>query len=202
MTAADLFAYLVLLTTMTLAPGPLLAMTIARTLGRDVSGAVSFGFGVAIGNVVLIAAIWAGFGVWMASMPSFMDYAKFLGVAYLMYVAYDLWFKACDMESGSDKRSGGRGAAIAGMLSCFVSPHYMMLYMLLLPRLVDLSAVSNSLFSFLTVLTFAVLALCYGAVIYLADRCRSILVNPSKAQILNRVLAFVVAGCGVWMVGA
>ncbi len=202
MTTADLFAYLVLLTTMTLAPGPLLAMTIARTLGRDVSGAASFGLGVAVGNVVLIGAIWAGFGAWMSSMPTFMDYAKYLGVAYLMWVALELWFKSCEMEGVANKGSNGRGAAIAGMFSCFISPHYMMLYMLLLPRLIDLNAASTATVGGLTVVTFAVLAMCYAAVIFLADRCRAFLVNPTKAQMLNRALSFVVAGCGVWMVGA
>lgn len=202
MTTPDIFTYLVLLISMTLAPGPLMAVTIARTLGKDVSGAVAFGVGIAIGNVMIILGVRAGFGVWLSSMPDLLEYAKFLGLAYLMWIAYDMWFNTCEMDGQPAKRTGGRGAAIAGLCSCFVSPHYILLYLLILPRLFDIGTVSGGVFGALTVLTFAALALTFGSVIFMADRFRAWLVNPSKTQALNRGLAFVVAGCGLWMVVA
>lgn len=199
MNTADLFTYLVLLISMTLAPGPLIAVTIARTLGKDVWGALSFGVGIAVGNVIIILCVRAGLGVWLDTVPGLLEYAKYLGLAYLMWIAYEMWFKTSDMAEGG-KRSGDRGAMIAGMCSCFVSPHYILLYLLILPRMFDLSTVSVPVFSALAVMTFAALGVTYGGVIFMADRFRVWMVNPSKTRILNRTLATVIAGCGVWMV--
>lgn len=200
MTPADITSYLFFLITMTLAPGPLMAVTVARSLNRDTKGALAFVLGIAIGNVFIITFVRAGLGIWLNSMPQLFDFAKILALVYIAWIAYQMWICAdTGLSNGTTGKSGLFSAATAGYFACFVSPHYLLFYLLILPGLFDVAALNLTSFTLLTSLTFLTLLCTFGFVIFMAVAFRTKLISPKNTMAFNRCLSMVVASSGVWM---
>ncbi|MGL6211168.1 MAG: LysE family transporter, partial [Paracoccaceae bacterium] len=84
---STLLPYFVALTALAAAPGPLMAMLVARALGRDSGGAAAFAAGLCAGDVLAMCAVAVGVGVWAQDRPELLSVVKYLGVAYLLWVA-------------------------------------------------------------------------------------------------------------------
>lgn len=54
MQTAELIAYISMLLSMTIAPGPCMAVLVARTLMKDVKGALAFNLGVALAQLAFL----------------------------------------------------------------------------------------------------------------------------------------------------
>jgi len=203
MNTADLITYLAILVSMTIAPGPLMAVIIARTLGRDIIGAAALTLGIATGNVLIVVLVREGLALYINEMPGLFDAAKVLALIYLMWVARDMWFsREVAVSEDGKSRTGAASSFVAGIGTCLVSPHYLLFYMLILPRLMDVAAVSNAAFGMLVLATFGALLLTFGLVIALTDQLRARTVSAAGSMVLNRVLATVIASSGVWMVAS
>ena len=72
----NLFAYTSVIVALTLAPGPLLALTISRSLRNDKAGALAFAMGIAAGDVLVILMIFGGLGLWLQSIPELYPGAR------------------------------------------------------------------------------------------------------------------------------
>lgn len=59
MSYSDIASYFVTLIAITLAPGPVALMLIVRSASNDISGAVGFAMGFALGGLLITAAVWA-----------------------------------------------------------------------------------------------------------------------------------------------
>ncbi|MEM7257983.1 MAG: LysE family transporter [Pseudomonadota bacterium] len=65
----DVVAYFAVLASLTLAPGPLSAILVAKTLAGDRSGALIFGSGIALGDTLIIILVCSGMGTWLTNTP-------------------------------------------------------------------------------------------------------------------------------------
>ena len=198
----DVLVYFSLLVSITIAPGPLMAILVARTLSRDMKGAVAFGVGIAIGDVAIIALVCAGLGVWLQATPEIFDTAKLIAVIYLLWIAINIWKGSVNNNQKVNNKGGTIAATFAGVLTCVVSPQTLLLYLMILPKLIDVTSITVSVFSALALITFSGLAFTFVIVIILADRFRSLLESPSRTRNLNRVLAVLIGLSGIWMVTA
>lgn len=199
----DIAAYFFMLASMTLAPGPLIAIIIARTLNKDTAGAIAFGSGIALGDVIVICLICAGLGTWVQSVPYLFDIGKALAVCYVLWIAKCIWFGASDGGLQSKKRTGKLPMAVAaGACTCLLSPQTFLLYVLLLPRLIDVSSVTAGSFTLLIAITFGALFLTFSVAIGLTSKLGNAMVTTSGSQLFSRLLAVVVGSSGLWMVAA
>lgn len=197
----DLAAYTSILVALTLAPGPMIAVTISRSLSKDVTGALAFILGVAAGDLLIIVMICGGLGTWLQSVPAMFAIAKFASLLYLLHIAYGLWFS-------SEREIACRGSheplvfsdVIAGMTTCVVSPQTTLIYLMLLPGLVDITNVSKAMIGFIASYTFVVITLSFTAVILLAYRLNTYRGSPHHKLFLNRILSLVICLSGIWIV--
>lgn len=201
MLISDIAAYFIMLMALTLAPGPLMTVLVARTLGNDTKGAFSFGVGIAFGDVIAVAFICAGLGLWLQSFPGIFVFAKVGVVVYMAWLAYGIWRGAISIsEQNGAAQSNTILSVLAGVGSCLATPQTLVLYVMLLPNLIDVDAVNMTTFLVLCLITFSALACAFAIVIALAGVLRSVLHNPARVQIMNRCLAMMVGGSAIWMI--
>ena len=176
-------------------PGPSIAALVARVLSRGARDVLPF-----------LAAMWIGEGIWLTcavlGLAAIAEtfYAafvaiKWLGVLYLLYLAWKMWFAPVDTGEAAlpEVRSGAK-LFFAGMTVTLGNPKIMMFYVALLPAIIDLGAVTLTGWAELVVTMFVVLVAIDLAWVFLASRARRFLRSPRAVRIANRVSAGTMAG--------
>ena len=86
-----LFVFATALFVAAASPGPGIAAIVARVLGRGVRGAGPFAAGVALGDVVWLSLAVGGLAVLAQAVQPVFLVIKWIGVAYLLYLAWQMW---------------------------------------------------------------------------------------------------------------
>jgi threonine/homoserine/homoserine lactone efflux protein len=200
MQTAELIAYTSMLFSMTIAPGPCMAVVIARTLMKDIKGALAFILGLALARLVFFILVCAGLGLWIQSVPMFFLIGKCAAMLYLLWLAYSMWtHKNEDKAEGNVKKTGILSSCIAGFTTGAISPHYLLLFLLILPQILDVSTLKTSSIGLLAILTFAIGFTTFAGVIFITHRCGQLIKTSNDSSWLNRGLAVAVAASGGWM---
>ena len=196
---SDFLAYTSIIVALTLAPGPLIAIIVSRSLNKDISGA--FAVGVAGGDVLTILMLSAGLGIWVQSAPELFLFAKSATLAYLLYLAYKMWVGPKQEASCLDKRrSGVPSSIVAGMITCIATPQTILLYLLLLPRFVDVTNISMTMVGYISIVTFAAIILSLSGVVLMVRWLSMLHGSTRDSQFMNRTLSLVIAASGLWIV--
>jgi threonine/homoserine/homoserine lactone efflux protein len=176
-------------------PGPSIAALVARVLSRGARDVLPF-----------LAAMWIGEGIWLTcavlglaaiaeSFHTVFVAIKWFGVAYLLYLAWKMWFAPTDSgEAALPEARSGLKLFFAGLTVTLGNPKIMMFYVALLPAIIDLGAVSLVGWAELVVTMFVVLVAIDLAWVFLASRARLFLKSPRAMRIANRVSAGTMAG--------
>jgi len=198
----DLTALIVFATALAIAsasPGPGIAAIVARVLGRGVPGGIAFAAGNALGDVVWLTVAILGLAVVAQTFHEIFLVIKYLGVAYLLYLAWRLWSAPAQPHDVSATAPRERTAALfmGGLAVSLGNPKVMVFYLALLPSLIDLSRVSLLGYVELVALTLAVLTLTLGAYIMLAARARRLLRSARAMRMVNRGTGVIMASAAV-----
>jgi threonine/homoserine/homoserine lactone efflux protein len=197
-----LIAYFAALTALTAAPGPIVAVLVARSLGSDVKGATAFATGLCLGDVLTVCAIAMGIGGVAESKPEWFAVAKYAGVAYLLWLAAQIW-KDNSMMSAKQTRNGGWLASTgAGIALCLGNPSTVLIYMLLLPSVAPSGIDSAQQLSTVLLVTFAAVGIVFFGAILLARQFSRIIASPKSSSMLSRATAAIIAVTAVWMLAA
>ena len=201
MQLSDFVAYTSIIVALTLAPGPLMAIIVSRSLNKDVSGAIAFAVGVAGGDVLTILMLSAGMGIWLQSAPGLFLFAKVATLAYLLYLAYKMWVSPKTEAGCLDKcKSGLPSSIVAGMITCIVTPQTILLYLLLLPRFIEVTNISLTMVGYISLITFAAIILSLSGVVLMVRWLSMLHGSTRDSQFLNRTLSLVIAISGIWIV--
>lgn len=183
-------------------PGPAVAAILARVLGRGVRGTVPFAVGIAIGDVLWLAAAIGGLAVLAQNFHLVFLAVKWIGVAYLAYLAFRMWRAPADpVAMDAPVAQGERPAALflAGFAVTLGNPKTMIFYLALLPNLIVLETVTLVGFGELALVTLGVLGIVFGFYVLLAARARRYLMTPRSVRFVNRISAGAMAGAASWV---
>ena len=176
-------------------PGPSIAALIARVLTRGPRDVFPF-----------LAAMWVGEAVWLslavlglAAIAETFHYLfvaiKWIGVAYLLYLAWKMWTAPVDAEGDALPEAGSAGKLFfAGLTVTLGNPKIMMFYVALLPTIIDLNAVTLTGWAELVAVMLAVLIVVDLAWVLFAAKARQFLRSPRAVRIANRTSAGLMAG--------
>ena len=176
-------------------PGPSIAALIARVLTRGARDVLPF-----------LAAMWIGEAVWLsfavlglAAIAEAFHYVflaiKWIGVAYLLYLAWKMWFAPVSTDGGALPEAGSaRKLFFAGMTVTLGNPKIMMFYLALLPTIIDLNSVSVAGWAELVAVMLAVLTAVDLLWVLLAAKARILLRSSRAMKIANRASAGLMAG--------
>jgi threonine/homoserine/homoserine lactone efflux protein len=177
-------------------PGPSIAALVARVISRGWRDVVPFA-----------AAMWVGEALWLtlavyglAALADALHWAfvvvKYLGVAYLLYLAWKMWFApvAPPPENAAPRSGSCARMFLAGLAVTLGNPKIMVFYLALLPTIIDLAGITLMAWLELTCTMLVILAAIDVAYIVLAARARRLLRSPRALRIANRAGAAVLGG--------
>lgn len=200
MSFLDTFSYFTTLIAIAVAPGPMLLLLMTRAASNDVKGALGFAFGAALGSLSIVSLVCFGLSAWLTDVPEVLSYSKYLMLAYIAYIAWDMWKGGFDMNATkSAPRSGFWLAIGAGFITCVLSPYMLVLFPLVIPEVMDITVIKMPDFLIITGATFAAEATAAGLIVLLAAQLRRVTKSPRSVQIMNRTLAGVLMIGGGWM---
>jgi threonine/homoserine/homoserine lactone efflux protein len=201
MDTAGLIVFATTLFVAAASPGPGIAAIVARVLGRGARGAYAFATGVALGDVVWLSFAVGGLAVLaQAFQPVFLA-VKWIGVAYLLFLAWRMWTAPAEAQEVVADRRPERPHAlfVAGLAVTMGNPKVMVFYVALLPTIIDVARVDALGFAELVAITLAVLAVVFGGWIALAARARRLFTSPRALRRMHRGSAAAMTGAAAWV---
>ena len=197
-----LAAYFVALVALTAAPGPLMAVLVARSLDDGVGGAVAFALGLCLGDVLAVCAIVLGVGGLAETRPEWFAVAKYAGVVYLLWLSYRIWTDTAASDTRQPRNKGLLASTGAGLALCLGNPATVLIYVLLLPAVAPHGIGSFHQLSIVLLVTFAAVGVVFFSTIVLARQFRRIIASPTSSSLLSRTAAAVIALTSLVMLAA
>ena len=176
-------------------PGPSIAALVSRVISRGRADVAPFVAAMWIGEIIWLSLAMAGLSALAETFHGAFLILKYLGVAYLIFLAWKMWTEPVSTDKGSlPKRQSAGSMFFAGFALTLGNPKIMVFYLALLPSLIDLTQPSLGLWAIIAAVTFASLAAVDLFWIALANHARSFLRTPKAIRIANRVGATALGG--------
>jgi threonine/homoserine/homoserine lactone efflux protein len=181
------------------APGPGIAAIIARGLAHGLKGTPAFILGFVVGDLVWFGIAATGLAALAKTAATLFVAIKWIGVAYLLYLAWKLWSApaASVKVTESDGSEHGWRAFVASFLLTLSNPKAILFFLALLPTVVDLASMNMVRFLEISAAIIVVQPLVLGAYALLAARARELFTTPKAVRRLNRSSGLAMAGAAV-----
>jgi threonine/homoserine/homoserine lactone efflux protein len=177
-------------------PGPSVAALVARVIACGWRDVVPFAAAMWVGEALWLTLAVFGLAALAETLHEAFVVVKWLGVAYLLYLAWKMW--CAPVAVGSDSAAPRSGSCVrmflAGLAVTLGNPKIMVFYLALLPTIIDLAGITLVAWLELTCIMLVILAVIDIAYIVLADRARRLLRSPRALRIANRASAAVLGG--------
>jgi threonine/homoserine/homoserine lactone efflux protein len=176
-------------------PGPSVAALVARVLARGWRDVLPFLAAMWIGEAIWLSFAVFGLAVVAQTFQLVFAAIKYLGVAYLLYLAWSMWrapARAAEAAIPSERAAGK--LFLTGMAVTLGNPKIMVFYVALLPTIIDLDRVTALGWAELTATMFAVLVAVDVAWVVLAVQARRLLRSAPAMRAANRTSAAMMAG--------
>jgi threonine/homoserine/homoserine lactone efflux protein len=179
-------------------PGPSVAALVARVLARGTRDVLPFLLAMWVGEAVWLSLAVFGLSVIAHTFQLVFTIIKYLGVAYLLFLAWKMW-KAPVADTAGDlpRESSPTRMFLAGMAVTLGNPKIMVFYLALVPTFMDLAHVSTLAWMELTATMVVVLVAVDIAWVTVAGQARRLLRSARAMRAANRASATVMAGAAV-----
>jgi threonine/homoserine/homoserine lactone efflux protein len=191
MTLSGFFAYSIALAIAAAIPGPGITALVARALGSGFMASFWMSVGLIVGDLTYLVAVLLGLAVLAQTFGTAFLVIKWLGVAYLAYLAWKLWTAGIIGQNvqAEQKRESAWSSALAGWTLTLGNPKTMIFYLAITPTIVDLKTVSLADGALLAAITAAVLLVVIIPYLVLAAKARGLFAKPRALKIINRMAA-------------
>ncbi|GAA4477025.1 LysE family translocator [Gluconacetobacter asukensis] len=179
-------------------PGPSVAALVSRVLTNGFRDVFPF-----------LAAMWLGEAIWLTlavtglsalaqSFATVFIALKYVGVAYLLYLAWNMWNAPVEIkEDEAPRRRQPLKMFSAGMMVTLGNPKIMVFYVALLPTIIDIGHVTAGAWAALIATLITVLAAIDLTWSFIAVRARRLLTNSKAMRTANRTSAGMMTGAAV-----
>jgi threonine/homoserine/homoserine lactone efflux protein len=179
-------------------PGPSVAALVARVLARGFRDVLPFLAAMWIGEALWLSFAVLGLAVIAETFQLLFAMIKWLGVAYLLFLAWKMWRAPVAESAGAlPSESSPLRMFLAGMAVTLGNPKIMIFYLALLPTIIDLGHVSAIAWAELTATMIVVLMAVDFAWVFAAAQARRLLRSARAMRAANRTSATVIAGAAV-----
>jgi len=196
MTLAGFVTYAGALAIAAAIPGPGVVALVARALGSGFRSALFMALGLVVGDIVYLSAVVLGLAVLAQTFGTAFLIVKWIGVAYLAWLAWTFWHTGIRTEQvyAERTRDGAAASALAGLLVTLGNPKVMVFYLAITPTIIDIASVTPTDFGMLIAITAMVLLVVLVPYLALAAKARWFLQTPGALKALNRTAAAFMAG--------
>jgi threonine/homoserine/homoserine lactone efflux protein len=192
-----LFCLVYLVATAT--PGPGIAAIIARVLGKGPAGIWAYIAGFVLADLIWFTLAATGMAVLAQTAHTLFLVVKYIGAAYLVYIAYRMWTDPVVpvAENRDATPTSALRSLLAGITLTMGNPKVMIFFLALLPTVIDLSAVGVTEYLQIAAAMCVILTSVLSAYALAAMRTRQLFKNPRALRWLNRGTGTIMAGAAV-----
>ena len=196
MTLAGFVTYAGALALAAAIPGPGVVALIARALGSGFRSALVMAIGLILGDLTYLTAVVLGLALLAQTFGAAFLVIKWIGVAYLAWLAWTFWRSGITTASvGAERtREGVLAGVLSGLLVTLGNPKVMVFYLAITPTIIDIASVTPADYGVLMVVTAMVLLIVLVPYLALAAKARWFLATPRALKALNRTAATFMAG--------
>jgi threonine/homoserine/homoserine lactone efflux protein len=193
LTALGLFAAALLVNAGS--PGPSIAALVARVISGGLRSVLPFLAAMWIGEALWLVAAVMGLGFIAEQFHLTFTAVKYLGVGYLVYLAWKMWTAPVDVKAGALPAAGSPVRMfLTGMALTIGNPKIMVFYLALLPSLIPINTVTAwGLFELVGVAVAVMMAVDLSWALA-ASWARGWLRSPRAMRIANRTGAAAMGG--------
>ncbi len=158
---------------LTLAPGPDNMYLLSKSLADGARSGVALSAGLSSGIVFHTGLVMLGIAALIQSSPLAFTVLKFVGAAYLLYLAWQAFHAQGDLQLGEAGDTTPYGAIYRrGVLMNVLNPKVLLFFLAFLPQFIDKSsgaaswqiALLGAIFALQAFVIFSAIALCAGKV--------------------------------------
>lgn len=189
-----LIAFAVIFAAFCAAPGPAVAATLARVMAKGSAGMTWFVLGLVLGDILWLLIAVFGLAALASLIQPVFFVLKYLGAAYLLYLAWKLWNAPIVIETAEPVRGQGIRLFGGGLLITMGNPKTMLFYLALLPALIDLTKLSAIGLLELAAAIFVIFAVVLAGLVVLAAQARRLFTSPRAIRAVNRTSGVAMAG--------
>lgn len=177
-----------------ISPGPAVAAVIAKGATTGLRRTLPFIAGLVLGDLVLFALAVIGLAALAAALGPLFTIIKWIGIAYLLYIAYKMWTSApVEVLKIVPKGEGFKLFWLAALLP-LGNPKAIGFYVALLPAVLDISNISMLPALQLSVIIIGIWGLTLISYAAAADRAGQFITTPNAQRWLNRSAAGAMVG--------
>lgn len=154
--------------------------------------------GMVLGNAVWLMVATLGLSALALQFEQLFIAIKWLGVAFILFIAWKLWTKNPEQSKEVSARSANRGL-LSGAVLTLSNPKAVVFFGAVLPHAFDLTALSWSEVAIIGAIGIGIDLAIQGAYLITAARIKRAIQSKAAMKRLNRTSACVMTGCAGWM---
>lgn len=199
----DISTFVLAVLLLELTPGPNMAYLATLAVSRGRTAGFVGTIGVACGLAVHALVTGLGAGVLIQQYPLLYDVLRWIGVGYLLYLAWEGWRNEKETSPERTDLSLIAGPLfLRGFLSNVFNPKSILFFLSVLPSFLGTGAtappVATQMAVFGTIYVGIATAV-HGTIVALAAQLRPLLVQGPRQQSVRRVLSVVLAFVAIWL---
>ncbi len=144
MDTANLSMFAVAVLVLLMVPGPNMIFVISHGVAHGWRGALAAALGIALADLVMAVLVSAGVGALIMSWPPAFEVIRWVGVAYLLWLAGSALKKPADSTNAEQRALASMySVLVKAALNSLFNPKALLFFMVFLPQFVD-PALGNS----------------------------------------------------------
>ncbi|WP_325614257.1 LysE family translocator [Pseudorhodoplanes sp.] len=183
-----------------ISPGPAIAALVSRIMARGTDGIAAFCAGLVLGDLIWLSCAMFGLAALAALFQPVFLIVKYVGAAYLLFLAWKLWRDSGAPVKAEPLRGQGRQLFGAAMLISLGNPKIMLFYLALMPTVIDLTRLTIIDMAELAIIVAVVVSAVLAGYVILAAQARRMFTSPRAIQSVNRIAGLAMAGAAAAIV--
>ncbi|HJE53322.1 MAG TPA: LysE family translocator [Acinetobacter pseudolwoffii] len=121
-------------------PGPDMLFILSQVMGKDAKAGMMATLGVCCGYLVHSILVALGIAAIIVSFPVLFETIRWLGIAYLLYLAFGLFKSVFSKNVLNIEKKTSANPIQKGFFTALLNPKGMLIYFAILPQFIDKSA--------------------------------------------------------------
>lgn len=201
LTLASFLYFLMFCATMTFSPGPMTLLLMGFGMQQGLKRSMPVQLGASAAYLVSILVFAVGFAELIKGNPLISPGIQYVGVTYLLYLAYRQWTSTgLKLDSPDTLHNDFTGRFGKGLLTGFSNPKTIVMFSAVFPQFAGQGSDSRMLDLAVLGLAFLLLQFASGCLYcYFGQRIRRVLQSPSRQVLLQRATACMLLGVAVML---
>jgi homoserine/homoserine lactone efflux protein len=200
LTLSSFLSFLLFCATMTFSPGPMTLLLLSLGLKDGLRRSIPAQIGASVAYLISILIFAVGFSALIKGNLAITQTLQFVGVAYMLYLAYKQWTSSGVSIDQGGPVAGARGLFGKGLLTGFSNPKTLIMFSAVFPQFAGAGGHSSMADIAVLGLTFLLLQFASGCLYcYFGQRIRHVLENPRRRVWLQRCTAVLLLGVALML---